>query len=59
MKQTNSKDLLQSAGNPTQYLDKIYKAKESQQIDVHARVTELLCYTPETNATLRINYFSV
>ena len=50
----DNKDLLYSTGNYIQYLVKTYNGKESkiEYIYINILITELLCYTLESNTTL-------
>ena len=59
IKQITDKDLLCSAGNAAQYLAIIYKRKESGKKQVYACMTQSLCCTPETNATLLVSKSTV
>ena len=49
----SNRDLLYSTGNYIQYSEITYNGKDSEK-----EYTELLCYTPEINITLQINYTS-
>ena len=49
-KQINSKDLLYSTGNHTQYFVITYNGKKSEK--EYICKTESLCCTPETNTTV-------
>ena len=51
------KDLLYSTGKTAQYSTTNLLGKECEKrIDIGIGVTKSLCYTPETNTTLLINY---
>ena len=56
IKQITNKDLLYNTGNYIQYLIITYNGKESKKehiyIYIYIGITESLCCTPETNATL-------
>ena len=56
-KQITSKDLLYSTGNSTQYSVITYMRKKSvKRMNMCICITDSLCYIPETNTTLYINY---
>ena len=68
IKQITNRDLLYSTGNYTQYFVITYKGKESEKeyiyniyiiYNIQIYITESLCYTPETNTTLLINYIPI
>ena len=48
----NSKVLLYSTGNSTQYSVITYMGKESEKKRIYKYINESLCCTPETNTTL-------
>ena len=50
IKWITNKDLLYSTGNSTQYFVMAYMGKE--RVDICICMTDSLCCTPETNATL-------
>ena len=61
-KQKTSKDLLCSWGNSAQYSVMIYMGKESKKKNVCVCIymyMDSLCYTPETNIALKINYIPI
>ena len=52
IKQITSKDLLYSRGNSTQYSVLPYMGRESKKVDTFSYITDVLCYTAETDAAL-------
>ena len=48
-----NRNLLNSAGNFTQYSVMAYMGKESKKrVNIHLSIIDSLCCTPETNTTL-------